>query len=363
MKRRWLLFALFNLLVFFSPLAARADLPYLSRTVTLTNASQQAQFSTALSGQGACAVTISSNALSEDVNVLVSVDGTHFVPADVADYAGGTPTTAINSGTYHGDCSAAKQFRVALASPSSSSSVTLTIAAGQSSPSGGGGGSGSSYTFAEPLVNTDGAVSFDYGYDGVFTGQQEFDAGAWFRGAAAEVSQPSDTSQACVSGGNDQGLILDVNASGTTPVALLCMDTTTSNLLFAVSPNGSTYNTFEFPSGGLASNSPLCTDNAAPPVITTTGCSSGSGMPVYTHTGGAQSTAHCVMDSFTASGSTATITLSGSAVFTDVTAAWGVNQTTHVLVPVANISTVQPGSIGFSSITTGDLYGYTVCGY
>lgn len=115
---------------------ARADLPFQFRQGTLTATTQALVFSAPLSGQGACSLAIVTNAATDRVDFAVSVDGTNYTPVSLADYAGGSPTTNATSGTFHGDCSAVKQFKVYLDSPTGSSSVAVVIAAGQSSPSG-----------------------------------------------------------------------------------------------------------------------------------------------------------------------------------------------------------------------------------
>ena len=123
---------------------ARADLPFLVANATLTSTHPSITFSTSMLGQGSCSAAIGTTT-GDQVDFLVSVDGTHFTPANLLDYAGGSPVTSAVSGIYHGDCSAAKQFKVALHTPTGGSSVSVSMLAAQASlatmvASGGGGG-------------------------------------------------------------------------------------------------------------------------------------------------------------------------------------------------------------------------------
>ena len=253
---------------------ARADLPYAYRTATLTSTTQSVTFTNSLTGQGACAVQIVSNANGDTVNFAVTVDGTNYTPVNMADYAGGTAATNATTGTYHGDCSAVRQFKVSLASPTGDSSVALVIAAGQSSPSGssgGGGGGGVTSIIADsPLLASTptGDVELSLNEDMRDLGPPAL------AGANIYTDLPTGT-QGCGAAGNSLTVLRTA-----TPLRAFNMCINGDTLGLEVSHQSGAVNLalFQFSASALAASSSLCTTSDTIPAITTIGC--GSSLPV-----------------------------------------------------------------------------------
>lgn len=132
---------------------ARADLPFVAANGTLTATKTALVFPTTLVGQGTCSVAIGTTT-GEEVDFSVSVDGTHYTPVNVADFAGGSPVTSATGGMYHGDCSAARQFKVSVVSPTGGTAVSVSMLAAQASIAtiiGAGGGGISSIIGTSPI--------------------------------------------------------------------------------------------------------------------------------------------------------------------------------------------------------------------